>query len=589
MLILKYQLGAKPLSHSRAPAGTCESLSIPLFEDRIQPTWLPDETLFSLCSRLHRLSGRGRDADTARMLFGGPTRGFSVDLPGHLDHFVATTGAGWGTLETLAMGRTLLPFHLVFMSPNGVAEALEVMGHRGIDTLKRRSGWSANGCAPLKACAACLKFDRESFGTGYWHREHQWNGVWICPTHGARLQYSKRKAGMSSRFAWQLPDVSDLVDPDWGIIHDESLHRAAAIAIGYSVAGASQRLPPGSVCAAYRSRLILRSYASTSGRLRRSECVSALRGRLAEFESAEPFRSWSQLSDSQLLDRLMRLVSPTRTPTHPASHAWFVLCLFDGWDDFLEVVRNPQSVAVAALAQGARSISTVPHQRERLVELVCRQGHSITAAAKSLRIDVKTAMAWAAESGIKAKARPRSIHADRRADIIKSLAQGDARTAIAHRLAVSVESVDALLRSTPGLKSQRRIAIYERDRDQRRATWLTAIRGNRRCGINFVRALEPAAYAWLRRNDADWLKDINTARLECAVRSTGRSVDWNARDTQLAREVMRAMSELVDSSQRHGLRLFHLVDRLPRLHYFLRSLDRLPRTRRALDPLIRRT
>ena len=62
----------------------------------IVDTWLPGETLYSLASRHHLVSGNILAANTCEQLFGHSRLGCSHDLPGQLDEFVKRTGGGLG-------------------------------------------------------------------------------------------------------------------------------------------------------------------------------------------------------------------------------------------------------------------------------------------------------------------------------------------------------------------------------------------------------------------------------------------------------------------------------------------------------------
>lgn len=60
-----------------------ESLS-QLFESTPLLDWLPDETLFSLVSRIHSMSGHGEDWRTSLLLFGTRHTGIHHDLPNQI-------------------------------------------------------------------------------------------------------------------------------------------------------------------------------------------------------------------------------------------------------------------------------------------------------------------------------------------------------------------------------------------------------------------------------------------------------------------------------------------------------------------------
>ena len=114
--------------------------------------------------------------------------------------------------------------------------------------------------------------------------------------------------------------------------------------------------------------------------------------------------------------------------------------------------------------------------------------------------------------------------------------------------------------------------------------WQKVVRRNPLAGATAVRMLEPAVYAWLYRNDRDWLKE-QIDRLERAKRSGGVRADWDKRESALARDVRLAGLEL--SSQLHGRRpkLWQLYQVLPELRPKLAKLDRLPLTQQAVDEI----
>jgi hypothetical protein len=61
----------------------------PLVEPGLPHAWLPDETLFSLCSRYHRASGNQLPTTTCKALFGHKLQGAAHDFPARLNHFCA--------------------------------------------------------------------------------------------------------------------------------------------------------------------------------------------------------------------------------------------------------------------------------------------------------------------------------------------------------------------------------------------------------------------------------------------------------------------------------------------------------------------
>lgn len=156
-------------------------------------SWLPDETLFSLCSRYHRASGQRLASTTCRLLFGHPNQGCAHDFPARLNHFLAVSGNTLGSVEHIVEHRTVLPLYLRFASTNQVNATLNAAALNSSGRLKFQLGlltsrFRANH--PLKACPYCMDEDMKAHSTPYWHREHQLPGVWVCLRHGRKLETS---------------------------------------------------------------------------------------------------------------------------------------------------------------------------------------------------------------------------------------------------------------------------------------------------------------------------------------------------------------------------------------------------------------
>ena len=122
-------------------------------------TWLPGETLFSLCSRQHRLWGYGLSSRSTEILFGGKRLGTRHDFPSGLDAFVLRTEGQLGSAVEIARDRTLLRFYRPFFRKAEIDYAIWTMRGPAVAHLKFRLGlltsrFRANH--PLKACVACM-------------------------------------------------------------------------------------------------------------------------------------------------------------------------------------------------------------------------------------------------------------------------------------------------------------------------------------------------------------------------------------------------------------------------------------------------
>lgn len=159
--------------------------------------WLPDETLFSLVSRLNALWGANDAGRTAMLLFGSRHAGGQHDLPGHLGEFERRSQGRLGSAADIALARTSLAFYRRFLSAQLEQGIVDEMCLGQAPHLKYRLGLLTSRFRahhPLKACPACMEEGRERHGWAYWHVAHQHPGVWACLIHGEPLRESILKS-----------------------------------------------------------------------------------------------------------------------------------------------------------------------------------------------------------------------------------------------------------------------------------------------------------------------------------------------------------------------------------------------------------
>lgn len=158
--------------------------------DTLLPTLLPDETLYSICVRIHRLSGNTQPTTTSEQLFGSKSAMFNVLAPRELGHFEISTGARYGTATELFDSLTLAPYFLSFRSDRERLSARKAATLGSKLRYVRALGLPRSGGArfmPLSHCPACTERDTSVFGARHWRRTHQLPGVLVCPDHGEPL------------------------------------------------------------------------------------------------------------------------------------------------------------------------------------------------------------------------------------------------------------------------------------------------------------------------------------------------------------------------------------------------------------------
>jgi hypothetical protein len=555
------------------------------------PSWLPDETLFSLVSRYHQLSGNRLASHTCRELFGHGQQGTQHDFPTRLTHFVSATGSVLGDAGAIIQQRTILPFYLHFVAPEMAATALRTLEGRSLGGLKFRLGlitsrFRANH--PLKACPECMQHDHDTHGTPYWHRNHQYPGVWICPTHGSPLLSSTVKSSGVGRFLWHLPHTSQMSSTFThsatpGAHVADALSGFAQLSLSLAALPLNTQIAPEDLQHALMSELKQRDLATRTTRLRLSQICS---GYLDTISPLTVVPELMQLcgSGQHIGSTLGKLLRPPRSGTHPLRYLGLIYWLFGSWPRFMDKLRahsNTESQGTAPVQQAA------PEDADNLRQhfLACMtHGGSVTHCAKSVGIDVSTGLVWAARAGMPINRRAKSINSRTYEDIARDLRAGHDKAAIAARHHVSAATVNRVLASASGLHDEWRAAMFASMQANARSAWCKALDSNAGIGVTALRKLHPATFAWLHRNDRTWLTQSCELVTRSKVPAVHRRIDWAARDMALEASVAGAVALIRTTSPdpQRQVRLWEIYQLVPELKAKLGALKKLPKTREAI-------
>lgn len=554
-------------------------------------TWLPGETLFSLASRYHLISGNALPADSCLQLFGHRRLGSAHDLPSRIDELVARTWGELGDAESVIREHTLLPFYFPYRSPADEENAMATVRQGGIGGLKGQLGMLATRLGashPLKACAQCVAEDRDLHQAAYWHLEHQWPGSWVCRRHALPLNYAQFKTNGAGRFHWLLPGEFDSASGIAPNKFDEvrsTLETLAECASGLGSCPTGFHFDREVLSSTYAARLIEMDCATPSGRIKSADFVNLLEKTCKPLSHVHGLDALDGMRTS-LLSQFSRLIREHRGQTHPIRHFVLAISLFGGWTPFMTAyhLRIDQGREQASLADTAKLDTTdgfaIHPQKASLLEAV-RLGMSTTAAANATGIDVATAMAWLSAAGVSTPRRPKVLVKHLRDQAIQRLRRGDAKNDVALNVGVSVQTITLLLRTEPGLRNDWNQSKFDLAKRNARSSWINTAAKLRPATPKALRGLQPAVFAWLYRNDRAWLEEFSQG-LERVPRTNHATVQWDARDHELSQEVRTAALEINKDNPNTRLRLSMLCNRIPQLKARLSALDQLPLTRAAI-------
>lgn len=562
-----------------------------------QIDWLPDETVYSLASRYHLLSGAARPDITAQRLFGHRRGGFPHDLPGGLGYFAEAFAGRLGSVSRIAMERTILPLLIAFRSDAQRQDAMATVTAQSIKGLKSRLGLPASGFGasyPLKACEACLRSDEREHGTAYWHLAHQLPGAWVCIKHQKELLVSSSKRAGQNRFGWTLPAIRDLaeasprtgadVDP---IERSRMLYELARASIEASSSDqesiswrrdASERL---------LSRLRETGLASASGRLHMRQLVVKFRASMHSVSNIPELATIAH-SDGSAKAQLYRILNDPSHSGHPLRYLSMIVWAFGSWDQFLQHrIGTPQQPDGLSNQSVVATDAADLRKRDLAIEWIREKTYSISQAARRAGVDVATAQAWASAAGIQPPKRPSKLRRGTNDALLRHLRSGMDKDRAAKLAGVSVSSVNRTLRTNVDLHRAWQDARHEHAGSAAKSQWQQALRTCQHLGSAAARQIAPAAYAWLYRNDRGWL----TASIEAIPkieRGNHSKVAWDARDAALSQKVNEAAQRVLESNRTgKRVRLVEILKHVPEIKSKLHRESALPLTIKALKRILR--
>ncbi|MCC4118620.1 TnsD family transposase [Aromatoleum toluclasticum] len=556
--------------------------------------WLPDETLFSLVSRLHALWGARDSSRTSRLLFGRPRAGSHHDFPSCLDVFAIRTQSKLGDAQSLARTRTLLAYYLPFLSVQDEQYCLAALCGGSPSHLKFHLGLLTSRFRahhPLKACVSCMKEDVARYGWAYWHLQHQYPGVWWCAQHHEPLRESNYKSSGVGRFQWHLPDEEALYGRSreaQSVLSSNGAVFAQLAQVIQDVVriGGERHIDTEVLHRVYRGECAARGWLTPYGRIHWPPLLEDCLNHVAGLRVLPELQGLPANSD-QARAQLGRLLRPQRSGAHPIRHMVMIAWLFGNVARFWEAYSNG-GIHTCVVEEGEAPIGDCDldierrRGREQLVSLLRDHGMSMRAAAHRVGVDVATAMTWAAKEGIQPKRRGRVLDRTGHERLVGLLREGAEKKEAASALGVSIQTVTRILLTTVGLHAQWSKARFEKLLRRNRDDWGRLCEEFSGAGMKIVRSMAPAAYAWLYRNDRAWLV---AHRPERDFRNTVRNTDplWWERDRALSASVISAAEVLASEPGRRRIFLWQLYQAVPALKPKLSVLSRLPLTQRIVE------
>lgn len=155
-----------------------------------------DELMYSSIARYHFYSGNKDYKDTIEECFKKRSLVPSFEFGGNFNYLAKELGKKYDS-EKIIRNHTIYPFYEPFLDKEIKEYVLKYMKTKGCNNVYNKLGIVSGAICKLeyiRYCPLCAKNEIERFDEVYIHREHNLQGIIICPHHGCLLKdYYKRK------------------------------------------------------------------------------------------------------------------------------------------------------------------------------------------------------------------------------------------------------------------------------------------------------------------------------------------------------------------------------------------------------------
>ncbi|MDD4591927.1 MAG: TnsD family transposase [Parabacteroides sp.] len=551
----------------------------------------PDELLYSAFARYHFYSGNIDLKDTLTELFGKNSVIPSFEIGSHLEFLCKALGGGYSP-ASLIQEHTIFPFYAPFLPENRKRELVKDITSSDGKGIYTKLGIVAGSICrkdSIYYCPVCAKEEIDILGEAYIHREHQLQGVMVCPHHGRILKKYPLKRHENSRVEYirldgSLLDFSDKnIDENIfeGKYREQLLHISQAAY--YLLVNNLSQISKADVLLRYKNLLYERGLATNNFRIKQDELYdlivnyygTQLLGILESGLDRNDEYNWLKVATRGV----------TRT-VHPLRHILLILFLIGDMDTFFHGIHktyNPFGKSPWPCLNRAAD-----HYRQDVVtKLTVTADFKTQEPVGTLECDCGYIYSRRgpdrSENDRYRKGRVKAFGLVWENKLKKLLSEHcHSYHEMSRRLGCDIKTIHKfesiftegkssdLDTEKPNQKEQKSFLI-----EKYREKLLRTVKDYPGLSRTEIRSLCQKEYTFLYRHDREWLFEV----LPSGKTQTGSKgyIDWNKRDQEVLSQLQKAYTVLFNSAKLTRISKTSLGKGIGKLSLIEKHLDKLPR------------
>lgn len=585
------------------------------------PNIYEDELLYSAIARYHIRSANISLKASIKELFNSNTVSSVVELPSHIDDFIKNLPINSKySAEEIILNHTMFPLYTAFL-PRDRSELLKksMKGNKG-ESVYNIAGLMASSITSnrfLKFCPRCFEEDKKKFGEAYWHRIHQVPGIYVCAKHQIPTQNSNVFLRSKNKHEFICATEGNCFFNDKGEVNNEIvasnllmskvekvissrdlLKKYCKLAknVELLLSGKYERRPYSWFWKKYNNRLIECGFANVNGRVDQKKLIREFKAYYGE-ELLSVLQS--NIREDNYNNWLSQIVRKPRKSFHPIRHLLVIEFLNMSIDEvFNGSIQNkpfgegPWPCLNAASNHYLQPVIdnitiTYDHKSKKTIgTFKCNCGFVYSRSGPDSNENDKYKFSRIKNFGEVWEGKLKEL-------VAKKLSLRE----IARRLKADPKTIDKYAKKLnlerywkKKIKNgeiKKEVGKNEKHNknlmiDKYRKEWNELAEKNPDKNKTELRKLNGRLYAWLYRNDKEWITKYRTYNHK--KRIIKNRIDWKKRDIEILEEVINVVDNLL-SIKGKPIRITtsKIGKEIGKLSLLEKHLDKLPLTKEYLD------
>lgn len=565
----------------------------------------PDETMYSVFSRYHKMSGNTNFKCTIKELFGINSVIPDVYFPINLDFFCSQfSNKTIYTPESIINNHTILSIFKLHLPKSKICEIINELRK---DKGKGKNIYMKIGLSPstevykskiLRFCKACINDDIKVFGEPYIHKIHQLPGIFICPIHSEVLYKYCIPENISVRGFVDIFECMERLEEE--NVDNDIFQELLSIAkdIEFVLQYDFSNYEPENIYRKYYASLSKRGLLTLGGKINQKvfthEFINfyseKLLNKLGCYFDAEKDSNWLRFT-----------VISQKKYTQPIRHILLIRFLFGDIKNFLnsEILdfypfgSGPWPCLNPAAGHYMKDVITECYikksndTKKLFGTFTCSCGYIYCRSGPDKSEDDKYKKSRVKEYGHIWKQSLINIIISKKYANISKIAKvlrcsQSTITSYAYDLGVL-----NYLNSNVNINSLKKNIGIEKNKEELEEAYKKNLLDLRKDEPNLtrtqIRRHLPREYSWLRVNTREWFESVlpNTVKIEKTGTNNISTVNWKQRDEEITRKVINAINEIFAEEKPRRVSMDYISKKIN--YDFQSSLDKLPLTRDTLQ------